>query len=381
MSDLTITDVEVLILDGGIEYGRATPDGERSGPRHWCVIRVSTAAGITGHADVDSHPWIVKAIVEAHPHIPDFCSGLRDAVLGLDAFDRQLAWDRMYQASWYHGRRGPALHAMSGIDIALWDIAGRAAGRSIATLLGGRRRERVRAYASTLFRETPDEMRAAVSRYLAAGFTAIKFGWGPWGSDPRRDRELLAAARAEAGPDVALMVDGHLAGDGAAVQAAVRALEDLEPFWVEEPLPADQPAALAALGRATTLRIASGEQLAGISEFEELLREPGVAVVQPDLSRCGGFTVLQQIAELARRGDCLVVPHAWTSHLLTAATLQAAAWLPDEPLVEVNASSAPLVDQLAALDLTLADGRVAVPPGPGLGVEVDAEVIDRHRIA
>jgi L-alanine-DL-glutamate epimerase-like enolase superfamily enzyme len=379
--DLTITDVEVLILDGGVEYGHATPDGERSGPRHWCVIRVSTAAGITGWADVDSHPWIVKAIVEAHPHIPDFCSGLRDAVLGLDARDRHVAWDRMYQASWYHGRRGPAIHAISGIDVALWDIAGRAAGASVATLLGGRRRETVRAYASTLFRETPDLMRAAVARYREAGYTAIKFGWGPWGADPKKDYTLLAAARAEAGDDVALMVDGHLQGDAKAVIATVRALEDLQPHWVEEPLPADRPRQLAALGRATALRIATGEQLGGISEYEELLREPGVSIVQPDLSRCGGFTVLQQLAELARARGVLVVPHSWTSHLLTAATLQAAAWLPDEPFAEVNASSAPLVDELAHLDLTLTDGRVRIPDGPGLGVEVDPAVVDRYRVA
>jgi L-alanine-DL-glutamate epimerase-like enolase superfamily enzyme len=239
----------------------------------------------------------------------------------------------------------------------------------------------VRAYASTLFRETPDAMREAVSAYLEAGFTAIKFGWGPWGADPARDRELLAAARETAGPDVALMVDGHLQGDLAAVRATVRALEPLAPHWVEEPLPADRPQDLAALGRSTSLRIATGEQLGGISEYEELLREPGVSVVQPDLSRCGGYTALRRIVELARRQGCLVVPHAWTSHLLTATTLQAAAWLPDEPFVEVNASTAPIVAQLAPLDLTLADGRVRIPDGPGLGVRVDSAVIDRFRVA
>jgi L-alanine-DL-glutamate epimerase-like enolase superfamily enzyme len=381
MSDLRISEVEVLILDGGIEYGQPTGDGELSGPRHSTIIRVSTEDGFTGHADVDSHPWIVKAIVQAHPHIPDFCAGLRDAVVGLRAWDREVAWERMYQASWYHGRRGPVIHAMSGIDVALWDIAGQAAGRPVSELLGGRRRDSVRAYASTLFRETPAAMREAVTTYLDAGFTAIKFGWGPWGADPARDRELLTAAREAAGPDVALMVDGHLHGDLTAVRATVRALEPLNPHWVEEPLPADRPQDLAALGRATTLRVATGEQLGGISEFEELLREPGVSVVQPDLSRCGGFTALQRIVELARRQGCLVVPHAWTSHLLTAATLQAAAWLPDEPFVEVNASTAPIVSQLTDLDLTLTDGRVAIPDGPGLGVRVDPAVIDRYQVA
>lgn len=381
MSAATITDVEVLILDGVTAYGEAAADGERSGPRHSCIVRVRTDDGLVGHADVDSHPWIVKALVEAPTHIPDFCAGLRNAVLGLDAWDRDLAWERMYQASWYHGRRGAALHAISGIDIALWDIAGQAVGRPVHDLLGGARRVSVRAYASTLFRETPEQMREAVRRYLEQGFTAIKFGWGPWGSEPRRDRELLAAAREEAGPDVFLMVDGHIGGDPTAVRDFVRSLAPYDPHWIEEPVPADRPAELAALGRESGMRIASGEQLGGLSEFEELLREDGVAVVQPDVSRCGGFTALRRIAELAAARERAVVPHSWTSHLLTAATLQAAAWLPEEPLIEVNASTAPLVAGLARLDLTLDDGRVSVPTGPGLGVSVDAAELERRRVA
>lgn len=379
--DVRVTDVEVLILDGGVEYGTLTPEGEMSGPRHFCLVRVSTDAGLVGYGDVDSHPWVVKAVVEAHPHIPGFSAGLRDAVVGQSVWDRHAIWERMYQHSWYHGRRGPALHAMSGIDMALWDVAGRASGRPVHDLLGGRRREVVPAYASTLFRATPEEMRRAARRYVERGFRAIKFGWGPWGADPHRDVELLAAAREEVGPDVALMVDGYIRGDFAAVRAAVRALEPFAPVWIEEPLPADRPRDLAALGRATPLRIATGEQLGGVGEFEELLATEGVSVLQPDLSRCGGFTALQRIAELARRHGCLVVPHAWTSHLLTAAALQANAWLPEARFVEFNVSSAPLVGQLVGPQLELVDGCLRVPDGPGLGVTVDEDVIERHRVA
>jgi L-alanine-DL-glutamate epimerase-like enolase superfamily enzyme len=375
----TISDVEVLILDGGVEYGQPCgDDGERSGPRHICLIRVTTEGGLVGYADVDSHPWVVKSIVEARPHIPDFCSGLRDAVVGLSASDPAAAWKAMYQASWYHGRRGAAIHAISGIDIAIWDLAGKVASCSVAELLGGRRRESVRAYASTLFRSEPEEMRAAVRGYRERGFTAMKFGWGSWGEDPGKDRELFAAARDEAGPELDLMVDGYLGDD---VVEKVRALEPLQPFWVEEPLPADRPDELAALGRSTSLRIASGEQLGGASEFAELLREDGVSIVQPDISRCGGFTALREIAALAQAAGCLVVPHSWSSHLLTAATLQAVSWLDPEPLIEVSTSATELVSALAPLDLGLGEGRVAVPGGPGLGVEVDAGVIDRYRVA
>ncbi|ADB33535.1 Mandelate racemase/muconate lactonizing protein [Kribbella flavida DSM 17836] len=377
--DVVVTDVEVLILDGGADYGSTLADGERSGPRLTCLIKVSTDAGVTGYADVDSHPWLVKAAVEAPTHIPEFCAGLKDAVVGQSVSDRDALWNRMYQHSWYHGRRGVVLHAMSGIDIAIWDIAGRLSGQPVYDLLGGRRRDRVLAYASTLFRPTPDEMREAVKHYLDLGFRAIKFGWGPWGGDPDLSIELFAAARAEAGPEVLLMADGHITGDLAAVRELVHRLEDYDPFWVEEPFPADRPDDLAALGRHAPVRIASGEQLGGVAEFRELLREPGLSVVQPDLSRCGGFTAFRDIAALATGPGCLVVPHAWTSHLLTAAAIQAAAWVPSGGYLEYNVSSAPLARGLAT-GLRLTDGEVEVPAGPGLGVDVDLDLIDKYRV-
>jgi L-alanine-DL-glutamate epimerase-like enolase superfamily enzyme len=375
--EVLITDVEVLILDGGSDYGSTLDDGERSGPRLTCLIKVCTDAGVTGYADVDSHPWLVKACVEAPVHIPAFCVGLRDAVVGQSVWDRTALWNRMHQHSWYHGRRGPALHAMSGIDIAVWDIAGRLTRQPVSDMLGGRRRDRVPAYASTLFRPTADEMRVAVRHYLDRGFRAIKFGWGPWGADIDQSVALFAAARAEAGPDVRLMADGHISGDA---RTLVRRLEPYDPFWVEEPLPADRPDDLAALGRDTRVRIASGEQLSGVGEFRELLREPGVSVVQPDLSRCGGFTAVLGIAELAQKHDCLLVPHAWTSPLLTAAAIQVSAWVPGEAYLEYNVSSAPLSRGLAT-GLRLVDGYVEVPTGPGLGVSVDLDLIDKHRVA
>ncbi|GAA1718801.1 D-galactarolactone cycloisomerase [Kribbella yunnanensis] len=377
LTDVKITDVEVLILDNGIEYGTRLGDDERAGPRHTCLIKVTTDAGVIGYGDVDSHPWVVKAIVEAVSHIPAFCAGLRDAAVGQSVWDRTALWDRLYQHSWYHGRRGPALHALSGIDLAVWDICGQLSGQSVASLLGGRRRDRVLAYASTLFRETPDEMRAATRSYLDRGFRAIKFGWGPWGSEG--SRSLLAAARAEAGPDVRLMVDGYLPGDFNAVRRFVSSLEDLDPYWVEEPFRADRPRDLARLGRETGLTIASGEQLGG-DEFDELLAEPGVSVIQPDLSRCGGFTALQGLAAAVAREGRRIVPHAWTSPLLTAATVQAAAWLPDPVMVEYNVSSAPISRDLAN-GLTLADGHVQVPSTAGIGVQINPSVITKYRIA
>lgn len=380
MSAPRIAAVEVLILDGGVEYGERMPDGEISGPRHTCLIRVSSDDGLVAYADVDSNPWVVKAVVEAPSHIPAFSTGLAEAVVGQSAADPEALWERMYRHSWYFGRRGAAMHAISGIDLAVWDLLGRAEGRPVSELLGGARRDRVPAYASTLFRPTPEEMRSAARAYVRRGFGAIKFGWADWGTDVARDHERLAAARAEVGPDVALMVDGHIAGGFDDVVAHVRAMEELAPTWVEEPLPADRPADLAALGRSTSIPIATGEQLGG-DEFGELLAADGVRFVQPDLSRCGGFTAVRRIAAQAAERGCRVVPHAWTSPLLTAASLHVNAWLEEATFMECNASTAPVVRALAPDPPALVDGALEVPTGPGLGVDVDPAVIDRFRIA
>jgi L-rhamnonate dehydratase len=381
MSDeLRIASVEVLILDGGVEYGSRLDDGELAGPRHTCLLRVTCEDGLVGHADVDSNPWVVKAVVEAPSHIPEFSTGLAQAVVGQSARDPEALWERMYRRSWYFGRRGVVLHAMSGIDVAVWDLLGRATGRPVSGLLGGARRRRVPAYASTLFRRSPEEMRAAARAYLDRGFAAIKFGWASWGQDVARDRALLAAAREEVGADVELMVDGYISGELPSVLEHLRAIEDLSPAWVEEPLPADRPRELAALGRASPLPIASGEQLGG-DEFAELLAEHGVSIIQPDISRCGGFTEARRIAALAAERDVRVVPHAWASPLLTAASLHLDAWLPEAPYVECNASSAPLVRSLVPDPPRLVDGCLEVPAKPGLGVDVDPAAVERFRVA
>lgn len=223
-------------------------------------------------------------------------------------------------------------------------------------------------------------MREACRRYLDRGFTAIKFGWGPWGSDPERDRELLAAARAEVGDDVDLMVDGHISGSLAHVVDFVRSLEPWQPRWVEEAIPADQPNQLAELGRSVSVPVATGEQLAGVGEFAELLREPGVGIVQPDLSRCGGLTPIPRIAELTANRGARLVPHAWVSRLHTDATLQVNAWLAEPLFVEYNVSTSPVVCELVPAGLTFRDGYVEVPDGPGAGVDIDPAVIDRFRV-
>ena len=292
----------------------------------------------------------------------------------------------------YYGRQGAGMQMISGVDIALWDIAGKALGQPICKLLGARYRERVKAYASTLFRPTPDAMRVAVADYLSRGFRAIKFGWGVFGDDLSLDVALVKAARAEAGPDVTLMVDGgwYRVDYESPYKPRplkdwirlIRQLEELDVFWLEDFLHPENLEGYATFAAQThTLRIAAGEQLAGVREFERLADVGRVDVLQPDLSRCGGLTVGRQIADMAMRRQIDCVPHAWLTDLLKAASLHLNAYLMNSQYLEFNVSSASLLNNLCQQRIEMQDGYIPVPTGPGLGVEVNEEMVARYRVA
>jgi L-alanine-DL-glutamate epimerase-like enolase superfamily enzyme len=344
---------------------------------------VSTDAGITGWSDVETQAHVARAAVEAPASGSGMFEGLRLLAVGQDPFETEALWDRLYRGSIYYGRRGVAVQVLSAIDIACWDIKGKAVGLPVYKLLGAGFRERVRAYASTLFRPTPEAMRTAVAGYRERGFTAMKFGWGVFGQDPARDVQLVAAAREAAGEDVDLMVDaGWLVRrtPKEAVEMA-RRLEPYRPFWIEEALAPDDYDGYRYLAEHTPIRIAAGEQEATFWGFDALLHRGKLDVLQPDLSRCGGLTVGRKIADLAELRNVAVCPHAWLTDLLTAASLHLNAYLKQSLFLEYNVSAGPIVRELCRNPIRLEDGGIAVPEAPGLGVEVDEAVVDRYRVA
>jgi hypothetical protein len=204
---MKITNVEAFILES--PYENRPPEGsdEAHGIKHCLLLKVSTDEGLVGWSDVETAPHVAAAVVNAPESGAGVFEGLRALVLGEDPFEVERLWDRIYRGTIYYGRRGAAMQVLSGFDIACHDLMGKATGRPLHKLLGGARRGRVRAYASTLFRSTPDAMRRACEFYLSRGFTAVKFGWGVFGHDRRQDIALVAAARETLGPDVALLVD------------------------------------------------------------------------------------------------------------------------------------------------------------------------------
>ena len=389
---MIITDVEAIVLDTGKNYPDPSEAAEAHGVRFVSLIKITTDDGVIGWSDIETQPHVGKAIVDVPTGGAVGFESLRAALIGENPLERERLWQKMYRFLAYYGRQGAGMQMISGADVALWDIAGKAAGQSISTLLGARYRERVKAYASTLFRPTPGAMKSAVAEYVEQGFRAIKFGWGAFGYDMALDVALVKAAREEAGPDVDLLVDaGWYGTDYASPYKArsvkewirvARELEELGVVWFEDVLHPENIAGYRALSDACrSLRIAAGEQSAGFAEFERLALEGGVDVLQPDLSRCGGITIGRQIADFATRRQIDCVPHAWLTDLLKAASLHLNAYLMHSLYLEFNVSSASLLNSLCTTKLELVDGHIAVPSGPGLGVEVDEETVRRFRVA
>jgi len=370
-----ITQVEAIIL-----RQPAVDDGIADGSQDDLVIRISTDEGVVGIGEVDSAPEAVAALVErSSSHA--IAGSLHDLLIGEDPRDVERLWWKMYRGLIYIGRRGIALHALSGIDIALWDIKGKAEGKPVHELLGGAVHDRVRAYASMLMPDTPEETAERVAKLCDDGFTAVKLGWGLLGKDPRHDVVLAAAAKDAAGEADILIDAGFGYGNDAKTAIGIaRELELLGVFWLEEPFEPDEYEAYAELADAVDIRIAAGEQDTTVWGFRELIERGHVDLVQPDVTRCGGITEWLRIAALAREHGVETVPHAWKSGIIKAASLQCNAVIPDALFQEYCVADTPINQTLTHERLPLEDGGfVRVPTAPGIGVTLDDEVVERYR--
>lgn len=360
-------------------------EGEKAdGSQDACVVEVETDEGITGVGEADSSPLVVKAIVEA-PVSHDKSAGLKEVLLGRDPFDVEVLWDEMYDRTYFFGRRGAAITAMSAVDMAMWDIVGKATDRPLYQLLGGKHRNSVRAYASTLFPADPtdlDHVREEAGRALDDGFSAIKFGWGGFGRDRVQDLELVGAARDVLGPEFDLMVDAGMVWQGD-VKRAIKGINELDSehdlYWVEEPVYADNLDGYAAIAGACETRIVGGEEEYTAYGFREFVDRGRPDAVQPDVARSGGITHMRKIADIAAEAGIPFVPHGYSTDVIVAANLQLIAATRNAPLLEYCVEESPLRWDLVEEDFTAEDGRVEVPDRPGLGVTLDRDVLEEYR--
>ncbi len=370
---MRITDVEAIWLQLPEINERA------DGTQDTLIVRVHTDEGIVGVGEVDSPPLVAKAIVEA-PVSHAIARGLKQCVLGEDPLDIALLWDRMYQGSIFYGRGGAAQQAISGVDMALWDIAGKALGQPVYRLLGGGFRSHMRAYASILFGDTPEETYEIGRRWTGEGFTAVKFGWGPMGKDERTDIALVREARRGIGDEAELMIDAGICYDSSTAIRRAQQFAEYRPFWLEEPLHPDDLAGYARLAERSPIRIAAGEQETTLKGFGELLAT-GIDVVQPDVARVGGPSIAIQIGRMAAQGHKLCVNHSYKTGVSIAASLHFLAALPNTGWLEYCVEQSALRQTLTRQTFPVVDGMVAVPQEPGLGVEIDEEVLARYRVA
>lgn len=364
------------IRSAGLRHG--TPQGGWSneiGPED-CIhtlITVFTDEGITGWGSAFTNDELVQAAL----HV------LRPLYAGENPLEPERVGEKLHAHTFWMGRGGSVTHTISGIDIAMWDILGKATGQPVGRLLGGRYRERVRPYASLLMCES----RAMAERLVAVrsqGFRAFKIGWGPFGRHSFvKDEELVRTARESVGPDSLLMIDAGASDafwpqDYKWAARTARMLADYNVHWFEEPLPPDNLTDFILLRNSSPVPIAGGEVLTRRQSFSPWLQQRAFDIVQPDVTKVGGISEARRIAWMAEENGVRFIPHGWNTALGLAADLHLASASRSTELVEYLTGS-PFIDDLVEASWELdSDGMLRVPDGAGLGVSINMDAVERH---
>lgn len=337
------------------------------------LVAVHTDEGIVGIGSVFTNDDLVKAALAV----------MEPLYRGENALEPERVTEKLRANTFWMGRGGSLTHTISGIDIALWDILGKATGQPVGRLLGGRYRERVQPYASILMDE-PAALVKTLESLRSQGFTAFKMGWGPFGrASAAKDREIVAAAREAVGPDVRLMVDAG--GSDAFWSQGYRwalntanMLAEYDIEWFEEALAPDNLRDFVELRRRSPVPISGGEVLTRRQSFTPFIVEGAFDIVQPDVTKVGGITESRRIAWLAEEYGAKMIPHGWNTAVGLAADLQLASAFSQTDLVEYIGGS-PYVDAIVAEPWRLDDaGFLRIPDAPGLGLGLDREALGRY---
>jgi D-galactarolactone cycloisomerase len=294
---------------------------------------------------------------------------LKPRLIGKDLTDIDLLWDQMYRSTRWFGRKGAALSALGALDIAFWDLRGRAAGKPVAELLGAGDVKSVPAYASGLcWEDDLSKLEGWARRYWDQGFRRMKMRLR---RDPDYDMAAVEALLRVVGKRGDLMCDGSMAFplDEAIETAKFLATKNI--FWFEEPFaPEDLDSFVKLRGLRLGVRIATGENEFGHQGFRELIRAGAIDIAQVDASRAGGISEVMRVGRMAAEYGVAVAPHTWSDAVAVIANAHAVASLPNALTVEVDQSVNPFIEELTVEPLRIADGMLTLPEGPGLGIEV-----------
>jgi len=387
---MRITEVEVITL--------FAPEAEVV--KSTCIIRLHTDEGVEGIGQVEMPSLIVQALVKTREWEHYWSPGLEQVLVGEDPLQTERLWQKMYASMWLYGRRGAGIAALTGIDIALWDIRGKVLGKPVYQLLSGSfgvardepetigPRLMVKPYATVYpSGTTPEEVRKNMSLAISSGFHAVKLeeykgGFGR--KDAKYDAMLVEAAREAIGRENDLMVDAqYIWQDYTRALETIRAMEPYDIYFVEAPLPPDNLGAYARLADSVSTRIACGD--GGFTtryEFLDLMEKGRVDVVQPSMVRSGGITETLRIASMAHERGVLCIPHSYAWKVGVAAEMHLAAVVPNMPYIEMPSPYpySPLVSELLTPDPMPKNGYLEVPQGPGLGFRLDERTVSKYRV-
>jgi D-galactarolactone cycloisomerase len=359
-----ITDVEVVNLrfayPGGEGFRYA---GGRVTARVSSLVLVHTDADLVGLGSAYSHPDLVKTIVERHlaPHLR-----------GRDPDQIEEIWELLYGLTRWYGRKGVAMSALGGIDIALWDLRGKRQGKPVHALLGAAEGW-VPAYASGLF--WSDDLAAItqeVTQHRTRGFDRVKMRLG---RSEAYDLAAVDAATEGVGSGGEVIVDGSHRYSLDAARRTGAQLAERGVFWFEEPFPPEALDDYVALRGSIGVAVAAGENDFGVQGFRELIRAQAVDVVQPDCVRAGGISECLRIARLADEAGLRVATHTWSDAVGIVANAHFVAAIPNGLTVEVDQTANAMVDRLLRQPLDIQEGRLVLGDAPGLGVELADDVV------
>ncbi|HET9534429.1 MAG TPA: mandelate racemase/muconate lactonizing enzyme family protein [Mesorhizobium sp.] len=370
---MKIQSVRTHLLDYRLDQAFESASMRFDRRRH-CLVEIVCDDGTIGWGECLGPPQPNAAVVNAYA----------SALVGRNPLETEKIWSELYNLLRDQGQRGLTITALSGIDIALWDIKGKHFGVPISLLLGGRFRESVRAYATGSFRKDGVDRVADVSQEVASyrkqGFHAVKIKIG---FDVDEDLRVIEAVRSVIGPDMRLMIDANHGYDALEACEVGRAAASLGVDWFEEPVVPEQLDAYRAVRAGQPIPVAGGETWHGRYGVREVLETRAVDIIQPDICGSGGFSEVRRIADLASLHGVRVVPHVWGTGVAIAAALQfMAAQTPDPirrearpPILEFDRTENPYRQAVLTAPLEHRNGVVAIPDGPGLGIEINREAL------
>ncbi len=391
---MKIARIETFLLKAPLDSSEAFWSSQATFPERKCLlVRITTDSGLTGWGEAGQYGPAQPVDSQVH-------DVLAPLLLGREACQPAVHWERMYNHTRDFGAKGSIIEAISGIDIALWDILGKSRQAPIYELMGGAHRTAVRAYATGLYyrgAEPPTlaanlpRLKEEAARWRDDGFPALKAKIGLLA--PSEDVERIAFTRDVVGRDMLLMVDANHAYNAHVAVQVAKAIEPYNIYWFEEPVVPEDIEGYRQVKASTRIAIAGGECEHTRYGFARWFRERAIDIAQPDTCAAGGLTELQRISAMASAFHVQCMPHVWGSGISVAAGLQILATLPpcphtamahppyNEPLLEWDAARNPLRTDLLTEPLPLAEGHVAVPQGPGLGVDVNEEALQRFTVA